>query len=133
MSKAIVLSMAALACTGMVAQGSRTVKDGVYSDAQAAAGQKLYVVQCQQCHGDDLLGNGPFPAVVGDGFVKEWAGQPVSDLFDRMSRTMPASQPGSLKPDQNAAILAYILKANGFRAGKADLPADSSALGAIRF
>ena len=132
-NRIILISAAIATIIALNAQTSRSVKDGIYSTSQAATGQKLYVEQCQQCHADDLLGSGPFPALVGDGFRKEWTGQPVGDLFDRMSRTMPASQPGSLNPVQNAAILAYMLKANGFPAGKADLSSDSAALHAIKF
>ena len=36
------------------AQATRTVRDGVYSDAQAARGATLYGQQCASCHGDKL-------------------------------------------------------------------------------
>jgi mono/diheme cytochrome c family protein len=38
------------------AQGARTVRDGVFTDAQATRGQAIYLKQCVSCHGDKLQG-----------------------------------------------------------------------------
>jgi hypothetical protein len=50
-----------------------------------------------------------------------------------MQTQMPADRPGQLSTEQNAAILAYILKYNKFPSGKNDLPGDTTALKGIRF
>ena len=40
----------------------RTILDGVYTDAQAIRGQRLYFEYCASCHGWSLEGrNGPRP------------------------------------------------------------------------
>jgi mono/diheme cytochrome c family protein len=115
------------------AQAVSSVWDGVYSTAQAAKGEALYGTECLSCHGDDLLGTGPFPALTGAEFRKEWDGQAVGDLFERMRTSMPATKPGSLSGEQNAAILAFILKSNGYPGGKAELSGDTAVLGKIQF
>src|SRR5580704_4204325 len=68
------------------------------------------------------------PPLTGDVFKGNWNGRPLSDLFDKMKRTMPRDDPGKIGLNQNADILAYLLKFNGFPAGKAELPADPSLL-----
>jgi S-disulfanyl-L-cysteine oxidoreductase SoxD len=122
-----------LAAAALFAQASRSVKDGVYTAAQADKGKAIYADQCASCHGEDLLGSGPFPALVGDDFQKEWRGQTVNDLFERMKSTMPATKPGSLSAQQNADLLAYLFKENGYPAGKTDVPADAPSQKALHF
>jgi hypothetical protein len=45
---------------------------------------------------------------------------------------MPQNRPGSLGREANAEILAYILSANQFPAGKTDMPQSSEVLREIR-
>jgi hypothetical protein len=52
----------------------------------------------------------------------------LSDLFDKIRRTMPRDDPGKITLKQNADILAYMVMFNGFPAGKAELPVDPSEL-----
>src|SRR3989475_12978070 len=56
------------------AQQSRTVKDGVYTDAQARRGQKNFKERCATCHGG-ALGGPVGPALTGNDFLAGW-GQP---------------------------------------------------------
>lgn len=129
-------AVAALAVAFMVstaavrAEQAKTVKDGVYTDAQAAKGEALYTEQCAACHGGDLSGGGA-PALAGADFLGFWDKTPVSDLVEKIQASMPASAPGSLTRAQSAEITAYMLKANKFPAGAADLSADAEALKAI--
>jgi mono/diheme cytochrome c family protein len=115
------------------AQAAKTVWDGIYSTEQAARGGALYANQCESCHGADLSGGGPMPALSGEDFRKEWDGQSVGDLFERMRVSMPADHPGSLSREQNADILAFLLKSNEFPAGNNELKGDTAALNQIRF
>ena len=117
----------------VVAQSSSSVQDGVYSAAQAVKGEALYKTECSSCHGADLEGSGPMPALSGEDFRKEWDGQSVGDLFARIQTTMPGDKPGKLSPDTNATIVAFLLKANGYPAGKTDLKSDTAVLDKIRF
>jgi mono/diheme cytochrome c family protein len=117
----------------VLAQG-KSVADGVYSEAQAKRGATLYSEQCASCHGDDLSGVADlFPALKGDAFVNNWQGKPVAELFDKIAMTMPALDPGSLKPEQTADLLADLLNRSKYPAGSADLDASAEALKQIQF
>jgi S-disulfanyl-L-cysteine oxidoreductase SoxD len=116
------------------AQAAESVWNGVYSDAQAERGGTLYGQNCASCHGDHLQGKHPTtPALAGDTFKGNWSGQTLNDLFEKIQTTMPADQPGHLSREQNADILAFVLKSNQFPAGKDDLPTDAEKLKQIRF
>src|SRR5438874_1271560 len=67
----------------MQAGQSRTVRDGVYSAAQATRGQALFKQQCVLCHAETLKG-GLGPPLVGDDFLKVWGNQPLSDLVNKI-------------------------------------------------
>jgi S-disulfanyl-L-cysteine oxidoreductase SoxD len=114
------------------AQGKTTL-DGIYSEPQAARGEKVYATSCASCHGDDLSGGGQTPALAGKDFNTDWADLTMGDLFDRTQGTMPADKPGTMTPAQTADVLAYLLKKGSFPAGAADLPGDPVALKAMKF
>jgi S-disulfanyl-L-cysteine oxidoreductase SoxD len=119
---------------GMVfSQAAKSVWDGVYTAQQAARGAKLYAEDCAACHADDLLGSGNMPALSGKDFRKEWDGQSVGDLFERMSTSMPADRPGKLSKEADADILAFILKSNEFPDGPGELKPSTPELNQIRF
>ena len=125
------------------AQTPASVWDGVYTPDQAKRGEALYKKECASCHGDALEGNAQteraerlervLPPLSGDVFMGNWNGRLLSDLFDKIRRTMPRDDPGKITLKQNADILAYMLKFNEFPAGKAELPADPSLLTETRF
>src|SRR6185503_6010056 len=62
------------------AQPTRTVEDGVYSDAQATRGQALYAQRCAGCHGPALAG-ATGPTLTGDFFTNKFRMEPLSALF----------------------------------------------------
>ena len=115
------------------AQPPASVWDGVYSDQQAARGAALSKAACASCHGDKLQGKGQTPALVGSDFTMDWNGMTVGDLFDKIQTSMPADKPGSLSREQNASLVAYLLSANKFPSGKAELSSDAERLRQIRF
>ncbi|HXJ95777.1 MAG TPA: cytochrome c [Terriglobia bacterium] len=116
------------------AQGTASVWDGVYTGKQAERGSVLYGQRCASCHGDHLQGKRPqTPALTGSGFKGNWNGETVDDLFEKIQTAMPADKPGTLSRPQNADALAFILKANEFPAGQAELPTDAEKLKQIRF
>jgi mono/diheme cytochrome c family protein len=124
--------------TGVRAAAARvqgtSVWDGVFSAAQQKRGEGLYAKECSTCHGEKLKGGEGAPALVGADFITNWSTGSLSDLFDKVSQTMPAppEQPGKLSPQQNADVVAFILSANGFPAGASDLPVSADALKRIR-
>jgi mono/diheme cytochrome c family protein len=112
------------------AQGTRSVRDGVFTDAQAARGQATYQKQCASCHGDKLQG-AQGPPLVAEAFLSHWHMQPLSDLAGKIRNTMPADGTGTLTPQQSVDLVAFILKSGGFPAGKTDLATDEAVLGKI--
>jgi mono/diheme cytochrome c family protein len=115
-----------------VAQAT-TTHDGVFSEAQAARGQAVYTKSCASCHGAELEGSGQAPALADDEFAKEWDGQPLSDLFERIRTTMPGDAPGTLQPAEAADLLAFVLKKGRHPEGQSDLPADAALLKTVTF
>jgi mono/diheme cytochrome c family protein len=110
---------------------TKSVSDGVYTDAQATRGAITYRNDCGACHGETLGGSNLAPTLVGDAFVQEWLGKTAADLFERVRETMPQDDPGRLDPRQYADILAYIFKATGFPTGETELGDEVGALGRI--
>lgn len=127
----VVLALGAPVLAVRAQTPTRNAWDGVFTADQAAAGKTVFDAKCAACHGADLAGGGEAPALAGDGFIGEWAGQAVGDLATRLHTTMPANDPGSLNYADTAALVAYILSVNRFPAGTTALPADLNAMGAI--
>jgi S-disulfanyl-L-cysteine oxidoreductase SoxD len=124
---AIALAMLAI---GATSPAPVSTLRGVYAESQAQAGAQLYAVRCAMCHGRLLEGTFDTPALQ-DKFIANWSKAPLSDLFDYIGRAMPQFAPGSLTPEDNAKIVAFLLKANGLPAGAQPLPAQSAALKSI--
>ena len=101
---------------------SRTVTEGVYSSAQARRGQAVYAAQCVLCHGPELKG-AVGPMLVGDPFLAVWSGRALSELVDKIEKTMPPQALGSITRQQATDIAAYILEAGAFPAGQQELSA----------
>jgi len=117
---------------GLKAQApARTVWSGVFTADQATQGKALFETKCAICHGAELNGGEMAPPLAGAGFVANWQGTSVGDLFTRIHTTMPANDPGSMNNAETALILSYILSFNQFPAGSTPLPADEAALGQI--
>lgn len=93
--------------------GTRTVRDGVYSEEQAKRGKTVYEAKCDACHDGSTMG----PQLKNDAFLAEWENKNVRELYGRILSTMPENDPGSLSENETLDILAYMLQANGFPAG----------------
>jgi polar amino acid transport system substrate-binding protein len=100
----------------------------LYSEAQAQAGQQVFTHICATCHGKDLQGKSG-PQIAGTAFLKKakLLGWSVGDLRTLVVTTMPRSNPGSLKPQQYADVLAYLLAVNCYPPGHSKFPTKSSA------
>ena len=133
----VAASMAALmmaASSSLPAQeSSRSVRDGVYTEAQAHRGAEEFAQHCASCHGASLGGIAEAPALVGAQFISDFDGLNLADLFDRIRTTMPLNYPGGLRREQYADILAFVLRSNGFPAGQSQLDHRSEYLSDIRF
>jgi mono/diheme cytochrome c family protein len=114
---------------GLAGQG-KTVADGVYSDAQATRGQQVYQKQCAACHGNALEG-AVGPTLAGDNFLAVWGGRSLADLVDKIEKTMPPQQQGSVSRPQAIDLAAFVLRSGKYPAGQTDLGAN--ALGQVTF
>ena len=128
-----VLSGCALALATVTGAQSRSVWDGVYTDAQAKRGEALYADRCASCHAPDLSGLDQAPPLTGADFGTEWNDTSLNDLFERIRISMPGDKPGSLDRQQVADALAFILNKNNFPAGAMELTTEAEDLKAIRF
>ena len=117
----VTVSAAALA---QKARTERSTLAGVYSEQQAARGQDVYAGMCKSCH--------TAASHTGVAFEKSWGGHALSELCGFISTRMPKNEPGSLAPEEYVDVLAYLLKLNQMPAGVAELPPDTTVLGAIR-
>lgn len=102
------------------AQQMRPLTAGVYTAAQAARGQQLYLKECVDCHGKAMEGT-IGPPMIGDAFMATYSARPLTTLVDRIHKTMPFNLPGSLSRQQSIDLTAYILQTGKFAAGQADL------------
>jgi mono/diheme cytochrome c family protein len=110
----------------------RSVWDGAYNAAQVKRGTAGYVKLCETCHGPKLEGS-EGPPLAGAEFLANWSGYSTGDLLEKMRSTMPQTDPGSLSIQQYVDLLAFILSANKFPAGDAELPIVADRLKQIRF
>jgi len=122
----------AAAMQPLQAQPRQSVWDGAYTEEQASRGQTLFQQSCARCHGANLAGTFETPPLMGR-FIPYWAGTTMDVLFDYVSTAMPLDRPGSLGPTANAAIIAYLLKANGFPVGAKEFATAGEAQKTISF
>jgi mono/diheme cytochrome c family protein len=100
-----------------------SVQDGVYSEAQADRGEKVFEETCLSCHE-----SGEF----GSDYMEGWSGQTAEAFFDSLRSTMPQDNPSALKRREYADILAFLFSVNGLPPGEVDLKSSSRVLKRIR-
>jgi S-disulfanyl-L-cysteine oxidoreductase SoxD len=127
----ILLAAATLAAATLYAQG-QTTNDGVGTAEQVKRGSDSYGMQCAACHDAQLAGSGTAPALAGTDFSANWKDETVGALFERIRATMPADNPGSLKRDQVADLVAFILNFNKYPTSQKELSSESEALKGIK-
>ena len=109
---------------GSGAAAATSTTHGVYSDAQATKGRTAFEMYCASCHAASDY--------AGEQFRMNWFGRRVSDLFRVLKTTMPEDNIGGLSDDDYTRVISYMLKLNGFPAGKDSLPSDSTYMRGIR-
>mgnify|MGYP001127256139 FL=1 len=97
-----------------------------FPSMQVRQGNAAYQEACASCHGGRLEGMLENPPLSGDEFRAKWWGQPLSSLYEFIASYMPLDRPGNLKPEQYAAITAFIMSKNGIKPtdGAEPLPGD---------
>ena len=93
----------------------KTVKDGVFTEAQVTSGQIVYDSQCKTCHNMQFYRD----------TLRSWNNQPLLYLWESIMGTMPADNPGSLTFEEYTDVIAYILSENGFPTGDTELDPDN--------
>ena len=101
----------------------KSAKDKIYTKEQAARGEKQYATACATCHDPAKVpaGKKPGPELVGETFLTKWDGRTLGELQDQILTTMPNDGSAVLTEDQTADLVAYILQANKFPDGTAEL------------
>lgn len=100
--------------TRLIAFGAVVYVASVAVEAQgngdAMRGQALFKEKCAVCHGDALEGV-VGPPLKGDDFAKAWSSQAA--LADKIQKTMPQDNPGSLTAAQTSDVVAFIVREGG--------------------
>ena len=128
---AIVIAASVAATKTATPAPPRTVWDSVYSIAQAARGESAYAKGCARCHGAALTGGDQSPPLAGSAFLGNWNAQSLYDLHSRIKSTMPSDSIGIYDQKFITDVLAFMLKANGFPPGQAELPTDNDSLKSV--
>jgi mono/diheme cytochrome c family protein len=117
------VAVLALAAAGLIGaqDGVRAASAGVYTKAQAEAGRVRFGAKCVSCHGEDLLGRHGAATLAGNEFVAVWSALTAFDLFDRIRKTMPEGEEGSLSRQDGSELVAFLLSFNGYPAGQMPL------------
>lgn len=127
MIRRLILASAVLPFLAAAVSGqapSKTTNDGVYTAAQAERGKKAFTTSCTTCHDTDRFS--------GASFAEAWTGKPLKEIWDVASGTMPEDNPGSLKQQEYADIIAYFLSLNQYPAGDAELAPGAVPMGMIK-
>ena len=74
---------------------------GPFTDAQAQAGQALYMSRCASCHD----AGGETARLFGASFTDVWKTRTTRDLYARIKTTMPFNDPGSLSEAAAASVV----------------------------
>lgn len=119
-TRVFLIPLASLICACAVAD-PRTLNDGVYTEQQAEAGEKLYEQHCLTCHDKKY-----FRPV-----LKAWSGQPLGIIYSIMSASMPETNPGALPQKDYVDILAYILSLSRYPSGESELDYEGDQLDEI--
>lgn len=129
--KLVTLAVFGAAALGLAAtwaltaqSASRTIRDGVFSPAQAERGAQVFGTICTNCHDiTEFTGAGAY--------LEDVEGKPLWETFEFVSSEMPEDDPGSLSLEEYSAVLAYIFSVYGLPSGDAELAVDQQSLEAI--
>jgi S-disulfanyl-L-cysteine oxidoreductase SoxD len=136
----VAASSGPMAQTQVTRPASRSIWDGVYTDAQARRGEELYAKHCSRCHGADLAGL-PWealgqampealrsylhfdrsPELTGPTFYSNYDRLLLSDLVERIRISMPTDKPGIPSRKDTVDVVGYLLFFGGFPLGRTEL------------
>ena len=99
-----------------------------FTAVQSAAGRAAYLANCASCHLQDLAGRNEAPQLAGANFMAAWGARPINELLTYIQSTMPPGTAGSLGPEAYVNLVAFLLEANGARAGNQPLTLKTASL-----
>ncbi|MGH1471335.1 MAG: hypothetical protein ACRBCS_09090 [Cellvibrionaceae bacterium] len=129
-TKSQILSMTAILMGGLLmssvsfsgnSDGAKTIKDGVYTEAQAQEGKKVFDQFCNACHVKEFY----------QAKLMSWKGAPLIELYDSMSATMPEDNAGGLMLQEYTDVMAYILSLLEHPAGDKPLDHNDGSMSSI--
>ncbi|ASC04978.1 hypothetical protein WSS15_22260 [Acetobacter pasteurianus] len=103
-----------------------------FTAEQADHGAQIYAGTCAMCHGAALEGAHDMPPLRGL-FVARWANTSLNKLYAYITHAMPLMAPGTLPPQDNIDVIAFLLRENGTEPGHTPLPADENRLAQMVF
>ncbi|HEV3331923.1 MAG TPA: PQQ-binding-like beta-propeller repeat protein [Bryobacteraceae bacterium] len=123
MKARMILAILLIAACGVVILFAQQRPSGPFTADQVTAGRTAYQTNCASCHAADLSGR-EGPQLAGANFLGSWGDRTPAALINFMQSTMP---PGgaALSADTYINLAAFILDANGARAGNQPLTAAS--------
>lgn len=116
-------------CGESARKAKKHAPPALYTEDQATRGATSYYQNCAMCHGprmDGQAGGFPGPALKGEDFADPSYDFHVDEIFRFVAVLMPAATPGSLSHETNVNIMAFILKENGYPAGRTELTYDGA-------
>ena len=119
------LALGILAAEGQISL-TGTSGIGPFTQAQVDAGRIAFNANCGVCHGVNLQGGSHRTPLTGSSFLVGWGNRSTAEYFRYIQTRMPYREPGTLSSETYAAIVAYILAANGAQPGSETLTAESS-------
>jgi mono/diheme cytochrome c family protein len=99
---------------------------GPFTQVQVDQGRIAYNADCAVCHGYGFQNGNQRTSLVGRSFLAGWGDRTTWEYYRYVSYRMPNNAPNSLSPETYAAIVAYILAANGAQPGTETLTAQSA-------
>jgi mono/diheme cytochrome c family protein len=126
------LVLLATTLAGLSAQAPPSSWSGIYTEGQATRGAALYAENCAQCHQSNLVGGDLAPPLTGPAFFSKWNGRSVAELLEYQTSAMPLNSPGGLSIQQNADLVAFMLRQGKYPSGPKELPASLDALAQVK-
>jgi alcohol dehydrogenase (cytochrome c) len=112
------------------APASPSTGSAPYTQRQVAEGSAVYASSCAVCHGVNLQGLSA-PALTGTSFGLSHLN--AAQLQSVVTQSMPLTAPGSLQPDDYAAVMAFLLSYDCVKmAGDGRQPFPTTALPALQ-
>ena len=128
----LVLGASLIGLGTIFAVAQENLSPGPFTAEQVAAGRTAFMASCAACHQANLSGQGDALPLAGRQFITGWSARTSGDLYNLIHASMPANAPGSKDAQTYANITAFILYANGAKAGPTALtPTTAVRIGSI--